>query len=694
MDIDSTDQPSPDPIHSHLRRDLRVAAADVDPGDREEQLGGVRRTAGRRRRRRQVLGGLAAAGVLVVGGVVAVNAVRDDGDDLLVSSDVTTTVTSDETDDDTTAQPAADSEPEPADDAPAPTAAVVEAPEPVVVEVGDPGSTYPGEAVVAWKDGFLRFGTTYTPQPLPVEFSDEIAAQFPPEVVELFEENGLPPTIDEASQMLSEAGLLDEVTDVLNANPDVSEAIYAESPPPPEVYAATSTDGVEWASVDLVLPAGWGTTAQVVSTGDRLVVAVEKFDGDPSSAGSSAPPQASYGVASTTDLLTWDVVELEPGDSVLPYPLIEYRWLDALAANETGWTAMLSSNTEIDPTFLEPLVLDSEPEARANYGTVVDEAIEVYFFDEATGRDVGTQRFTFEELAVSAADVPAEPWSSNVYAASWRGEVQRSNRGGPMAAVTAVDSGFIGLGEQIEFSTDGLAWSPVASPTGLTVPMSVMPLGRDAAALFRSDDSSVVAYRLRFPDMVWQPLDLPRLPDGAQVWGAAPTSAIVMPVEDFGEGNDSPTEFSVVVEPNYSVDLFFDGTTQSYTVFDLATGDVVLSESTAVPNDFDEAFEHLESGVDGGFTIVDPATGDVLVEVSDRMISEAQKSAPPSTMVLDEPPIEPAAWLLATTDGDSWLLERVPGGESVFFEGPHSVAANGAVVVVQTASATVTYELP
>ena len=122
-----------------------------------------------------------------------------------------------------------------------------------VPSFGDDGGSGFAEWMVPWKDGFLAGGTVYQPQPLPAELPPEIVELFPPEVVDLFAD-GLPETIDEATAMLSEAGLLDEVTTVISEHPEASEAIYSSQPTSPQAIVQFTTDGEDWTSVDVTLP--------------------------------------------------------------------------------------------------------------------------------------------------------------------------------------------------------------------------------------------------------------------------------------------------------------------------------------------------------------------------------------------------------------------------------------------------------
>ena len=224
--------------------ELAAAADTIDAGDPTAMLATVHSTVNRRRRRRSAIVGIAAAGVLVGSGVVVANLVGgDEGDDLIVSAPVTEPATTEAEDDDADTPP--DTVADTADDAPAEAdlADAIEVPtgEPIpvrvvpamVTDVVDSGLTVEAANVgqtrlLEWQGGILSIQTTFEPQPLPPEFPPEIADQFPPEVVELFPD-GLPPTINEAIQVLQEADLLDEVSQIISDNRDVYDAVYSLS---------------------------------------------------------------------------------------------------------------------------------------------------------------------------------------------------------------------------------------------------------------------------------------------------------------------------------------------------------------------------------------------------------------------------------------------------------------------------------
>jgi hypothetical protein len=90
--------------------------------------------------------------------------------------------------------------------------------------------------------GTATSSSTRQSGPLPETLPPEIVDLFPVEVRDLFED-GLPATIEEATAMLTESGLLDEVTAVLNENPAAYDAIFNQLPGPETAIVGTSGPG-------------------------------------------------------------------------------------------------------------------------------------------------------------------------------------------------------------------------------------------------------------------------------------------------------------------------------------------------------------------------------------------------------------------------------------------------------------------
>ncbi len=220
---------------------MHDAAASIDVGNPDDARADVHGIAHRRRMRTRVAAGLGVV-ALVVGGAVAFAALgQSDDPDMLVSADPT--VPTDEVADTAPIDSAATT--------PTSTIPVVEQPRVPGVAVDAPTET---AFAFPWRDGFVAGSVVFPPQLLPAELPPEIAALFPQEVIDLFA-GDLPATIDEATTMLSEAGLLDEVSAIISANPEASAAIYGEpNTDPPTVDARFTTDGEAWETIEMTLP--------------------------------------------------------------------------------------------------------------------------------------------------------------------------------------------------------------------------------------------------------------------------------------------------------------------------------------------------------------------------------------------------------------------------------------------------------
>jgi hypothetical protein len=94
----------------------------------------------------------------------------------------------------------------------------------------------------------MTMGVWCSPVAPPQELSPEIAEFFPPEVIELFPD-GLPPTQQEAINILEDAGLFDAVVEVFAEHPEAFNALTSVAPPDFEMVAMWSADGgyVCWA---------------------------------------------------------------------------------------------------------------------------------------------------------------------------------------------------------------------------------------------------------------------------------------------------------------------------------------------------------------------------------------------------------------------------------------------------------------
>ena len=107
-------------------------------------------------------------------------------------------------------------------------------------------------------------------QPLRAELPDDVAALLPPEVVELFAD-GLPPTVEEAVTLLTEAGQLDAVLAVLQEHPEAAAALF-DTPSPRAGAPATAVVGGSGPGTYRVIVTSTDLTSDVTVTADPIQV--------------------------------------------------------------------------------------------------------------------------------------------------------------------------------------------------------------------------------------------------------------------------------------------------------------------------------------------------------------------------------------------------------------------------------------
>ncbi len=716
--------------------ELGAAAAGVEVGDASTMLTAVRSTATRRRRRRNTVVGLAAAGTLVVSGAIVANLVGgSDGDDLIVSAPATEAPTSeaaepdDEPDDETDTLPATVVTDAPGDITP------VAAGDPVPVrlvpaqlgDVVDPGltidATVPGQSrLLRWQDGFLSIRTTYEPQPLPTELPPEIVDLFPPEVTELFPD-GLPATIAEATQILQDAGLLDEVTDVISANQEVYDAIYSEQGDV-DTSVRFSTDGIEWTDTDAEFPVPDNLWSEVRTTADRVVIVVQPDAGFPEPAGPAEPQFLE--VYSSVDLVTWEVqqvplpappTDLAPAERYTSYP-------SGIAVSDVGYLVSIQLSVDVDPIAL----LDPETRDRVNssaggvsvsYG---DEGVTVELYG-ADGFDpdvpaettdtppeppavTETLTYTWEELGLDGP--PNHDEESVTWTSTWGGQPTRAELSS-QSWVIGVGDEFVELGPTPRRSADGIDWIPIELPTdGYVDSIIETP---DGVALRMTDGrGSQATYVGDLATGEWTTLDTPDIPESAyseQLGSGAFLLASYGPESGDPYADSLGSRQSAEVDGyRYELEVRQGGGAYSvgYTLTDIATGEVIVSETADGLSAGDDPFEFVGQGDFGGsdITILDPATGEPLVVIPfDAMTQEVVNADGTVTDVSEgafeyAEPSAPSYWVLAPV-GDGWIVEQIDSGaadgaETALDEQrwPSGVVAVGDVVLVGWSDGTFT----
>jgi hypothetical protein len=370
----------------------------------------------------------------------------------------------------------------------------------------------------------------YAPQLLPAEFPEEIVALFPQAVVDLFAEDQ-PATISDAMAILSEAGLLDEVSAIISANPEASAAIYAEPySESPTIEARFTTDGGAWEPIEMTLPPGADFIGGVATAGERVAVVYN----EPQTP--DGPGSDTVTVATTTDLVNWTVQQIEPPSSLDEVPRGVRRSVSGqdLVANESGWAVTVFDSVDVDVLQLVPDDVRAKLETSdGGFGSSVDESgVSVQY---STTESAETEFYTWEELGVPLDVVPDltdNEYRPQLWAATWDGVPAQSDLLSGSGQLLATPSGFLQWTDETLFSSDGLTWtaSPLPDPDGaitggFAFDGGVIVLSSDGS------DGTVDLYRLDETGGSAQLIDVPGLPEtfqsGFGSWWA-PGSALIV----------------------------------------------------------------------------------------------------------------------------------------------------------------------
>ena len=718
---------------TNVRVDLQRIATGIDVGEPTIMLTAVRQTVVKRRRRRNAVIGVAAAGTLAMSGVVIANVIGSDS-----PATLTTSTEPGRDEDEVTVETTSDVAP-PATLPPVPV-------QPSIGElVSDPAyaldaSSYAGGAqLLEWNGGFLAIRSVFAPQALPAELPQEVIDKFPQEVLDVFG-GELPATIDEATQMLEEAGLLDEVNEILESNPEVSEAIYAESPFG-TVAARFSPDGKEWSDIETAFPAG-ADPWSMVSTGARVVAMSQ-----PSLDRTGRLEASVIEVHSSSDLVNWttQTIPAPAGPADLPeYVDLEF-YANSLAANSDRWVLSVQSYQTVDPLeLIDPVIREEIESSGSGYGIGADEAgLTISVGDELDGEyvvesryEVGpaepgvepvasapdaepvTYTFTWAELGLDGleefqgfqnGESPSAVWTSNgvdePIAVTPGSEMIGRN-----GSIVSVDSGFVAPVESgVGYSQDGVTWTTVELPGG-ALPGSLVPVGDSVLTFVQSFDGpgagSTEPFRLDVSTLTWTPVEVPGLPEGA--WLSAAGDGVATVIVDAAGASLAvdlvTTRMSVEVDGyRFESEFAFEAGAESisYVVTEVATGRIVSSES-ATDVDSDDPFEFAkESEDDSGIVLLDPESGDELfvAEFDDILFEYFDADGDVVDVEVGEESVRsPDEWILAT-DGVTWLVEQIereesPVGDDEGFIGVNDIAlVDGIVLVSQSDGSFIRYEL-
>lgn len=685
---------------TRLRSSLHAAADSL--GLEPVDAAAVRRRATHRRRRRTaVVGAGALAAVVAVGAVVAN---RDRGDDTLELSAPTETT-----------RPTEPTEPK-ADDA------ATSATTPITTPITTPATLPPiaptvaadsafdgaeisaartsgGQQLLPWRDGFLLIGVEYRPQPLP-ELPEEISALFPEEVTALFPD-GLPSTIDEATEILSEAGLLDEVMEVLAAHPEASEAIYATPPPPPTLRASFTTDGREWRSIELDSPTTY--PGQFAVSGDRLITWTTEYD-EQTGPDVRGPVPTRFVLAWTDDLTSWETTEMafDPAAAISDDFVRTDTFVNSVAVVGDRWVAQIERHRWFDVESALPADVRAELTATSGgYGmSTDDDGVLIEFYDEENR--TGERRFTWEELGLAGSPergLDGGRPSITMVAGRLGGPTQDVvlPAGEEWPTLFAADGGFLLAGERLWESADGVSWSEVAGAPGGFL-NTVVPL-RTGTLLIQDGEDGPTGF-LRDAAGTLREVALPQLPQRYWLWNQNGSSAWVVELYDEGAqpGNWEPV--TVTVEHDGRVLALTEGPDgTSYVLTDAATGSIVAeADWTYGDDELPELWEYDEETETATFVVFDTAGNEVdriPGELFEAAYAEAYEGVEAtSEPAVEEPATTPDLWLVATLNGVDWLTVDLPDREPDAEYWPQTAAVNGGRVLYQMGDEFVLANLP
>jgi len=657
---------------AEMRRRLDEVASVVDVGDLEVARADVGHRVGRRRTRRRI-GVTIGAVAVIAAATTAVLTVGGDEPDTLVTTD-DTQVTASLPDDDVESP-----EPTLAVAPVTPSVEVIDGVAQVGASAGSNGAPEYGEWSVPWEDGFLVGSTFFPPQPLPDELPEEVRALFPQEVLDLFD-GGLPATISEATTMLSDAGLLDVVSEIIGNNPEAYDAIYGTpAEVTPTLDVRFTVDGTSWEPREMVLPPDATSFSGAAAVGDRLAVVYSVIDPL-----TGMPSGGRVVVATTTDLSTWTTQEIVlPSPGELPEGVNWSVFAQGLVANESGWVVPVSSSIDVDAYSLVPEDVRAgiDDSRGLSVGTNSDGVTIESDFDENGGNPASSVSYTWDELGVDpdiARLLSDQDYTPTVWTASWEGTPAPTGAPPAQGPMVATPAGFVMWDDQTWFSPDGVNWTASPLPIGASWVSGAFTVDDGLIVLSNTDAGGSLFHHVDERGGNAVRLDLAVGPDGSQVssasWPGTATEGMIAsaipPV---------PEEELLSVEVD-GYRLTVRQPSGVFEVVDVATGDVIVSEIPFGPG-ADGSITIDEAGV----TVTDPRTGDVVVVFTQDVLDAAEQR------YFDDGggDYTPDFWLIASLDGERFVIDDLDDDGS----GPVSVASNGSRLLVQAGTDWLVYDL-
>jgi hypothetical protein len=471
------------------------------------------------------------------------------------------------------------------------------------------------------------------------------------------------------------------------------------------IDARFSADGTSWVQVPFQRP-GLGTFDRVVVAGDRLMVleveSTEIAVNESWGIDRGRPVTVDAVHASwTADLVNWTTESLVLPSTDSQAPLRAQRTVTAFVATSQHWTVSVETRIDVDWDAVLPAEV---PRDRA-MDTIATEptGVLVEYRDDA-GTVVSTS-YSWQQLGIEpppaalATPPTTQHWASDIGASPVVEATASQPSIDPLASTVVADDRFVRLeAGRLIASANGVDWDVVAEAVD---GRGLMPVP-DGVVTFPLEGSPV---RYRLADGSATELDIAGLPDTFSPLGniAASTTVMVGDVD-----SETPPTGVLVEKDGLRFEGIADDRQQTYALTDIATGQVLVSETAPVVATADGAavvfgpddFEHLTAagpeGADESLVVLDPRTGEELTrlraeELADGMVAwDGRQEA-----TLDPPNL----WVIASSNGIDWIAQQVDvdppaGTQPVFGYLPDVAVQSGATVLLSVHGESSTIELP